>query len=71
MKGGSERMTWIELVKEYFPDASDKECDAILWGETGFPDFWNIPEDGDTPEACCRKQLQQLKDKIAKNKAKR
>lgn len=53
-------MTWLELAREYFPDASDAELDAILWSETGFPDFWNIPEDGATPEACCRKQLAEL-----------
>jgi len=35
----------------------------ILWNFTGYPDFWNIPEDGKTPEECCKKQLIQLKEK--------
>jgi hypothetical protein len=57
-------MTWTELVREYFPDVSDKEADYILWNHTGFPSFWNIPHDGDTPEACCRKQLVKLKEHL-------
>ena len=57
-------MKWVELVKEYFPDASDEEANDILWGKTGFPSFFNIPKDGATPEACCRKQLQEFRDSI-------
>lgn len=30
-------MTWDDLVREYIPDASDRECHDILWGETCFP----------------------------------
>lgn len=30
-------MTWIELVKKYFPNASDEEADFILWEKTAFP----------------------------------
>lgn len=30
-------MTWIELAKKYFPDASDELADAILWEFTAFP----------------------------------
>lgn len=59
-------MTWIDLVREYFPEVTDEEADCILWGYTGFPGFWNIPEDGSTPEECCRKQLKELKDKNGK-----
>ena len=57
-------MTWLELVREYFPDATDEEADYILWEKTGFPGFWNIPEDGNTPEECCRKQLKELRQEI-------
>ena len=57
-------MTWIELVKEYFPDATGEEAEYILWEETGFPAFWDIPRDGRTVEECCRKQLQEYKDKL-------
>ena len=56
--------TWGDLVREYFPDASDEEVGFILWEKTGFPVFWNIPQDGDTAEACCRKQLAALKDEV-------
>lgn len=30
-------MTWIELVKKYFPNVSDEEADFILWEKTAFP----------------------------------
>jgi len=30
-------MTWIGLVKKYFPNASDEEADFILWEKTSFP----------------------------------
>ena len=30
-------MSWIDLVKKYFPDASDELCDFILWEKTCFP----------------------------------
>ena len=30
-------MTWFELVRKYFPDASDDECDFLLWEKTAYP----------------------------------
>lgn len=30
-------MTLYDLVREYFPDASDDECGFILWNKTAFP----------------------------------
>ncbi|KKN63761.1 hypothetical protein LCGC14_0498650 [marine sediment metagenome] len=54
-------LTCLELVREYFPDSNDDEAGYILWEHTGFPSFWNIPKDGATPEACCRKQLKEFK----------
>ena len=30
-------MTHIDLVREYFPNATDGECDCILWELTCFP----------------------------------
>lgn len=32
-----EGMTWFDLVRKYFPDADDKECEFILWETTEFP----------------------------------
>ena len=49
--------TFGEVVKEYFPDATDDEVDFILCEKTGYPCFW---ETMDT-EACLRKQLEELK----------
>ena len=54
--------TWNDLVKEYFPLVSDEGIENILWKDTGYPCFWNIPEDGKTPIECAKKQLQELKD---------
>lgn len=56
-------ITFGEVVREYFPGASDDYVDFILWEKTGYPGFWNIPEDGLTVEECLRTQLQRLKDK--------
>jgi len=56
------KMTAGDIIKEYFPNASDEECEFILWEHTGYPEFWNIPEDGNTPEECFRKQLQNFKE---------
>lgn len=30
-------LSFIDLVKEYFPNVSDKEADSILWDKTCFP----------------------------------
>ncbi len=57
-----------EMVKEYFPNASEKEIDFILWNETHFPAFWRIPEDGWTASQCLRTELQRLKEKVGNAK---
>lgn len=51
--------TWIDIVREFFPGASDGECESILWERTGFPCFW--PDGDKTPEDNCREQLAQFK----------
>ena len=33
----SEGKTWVDLVRDYFPDEDDKTCDCILWNLTAFP----------------------------------
>ena len=50
----------MPIVREFFPLASDDEISSILWNSTGFPEFWNIPEDGWTASQCLRKQLSEL-----------
>lgn len=45
-------MNTLELIREYFPDASWEEADSILWEFTGWPGFF----DGD-PETVLREQL--------------
>lgn len=59
-------MTWIELVRHYFPDVTDEQADYILWEYTGFPEFWSLNRWCPTPTARCRKQLRQLKYKLLK-----
>ena len=29
--------TWIDLVRKYFPAATEKEADFLLWEKTSFP----------------------------------
>lgn len=29
--------TWLDLVHEYFPDATDEYADFLLWERTAFP----------------------------------
>jgi hypothetical protein len=48
------------IVREFFPLASDDKIDYILWNHTGYPEFWNIPEDGWTASQCLRTQLSKL-----------
>jgi hypothetical protein len=57
-RGSDGRMTPVDLVLRYFPRASRSfASDTILWGLTGYPGFWHIPRDGQTPVECLRKQL--------------
>lgn len=43
-------MTLVETVREYFPDADDDEVNHLIWSETGYPAFWDIPRTGATPQ---------------------
>jgi hypothetical protein len=29
--------TWFDLIRIYFPNATDEYCDYILWEKTTFP----------------------------------
>lgn len=33
----NKRMTYLDLVRKYFPDADDKFADYVLWEKTTFP----------------------------------
>lgn len=54
-----------EVAREYFPDKSDDFLEWIIWNRTGFPSFWWMPKDGNTPEECFRKQLNDFKESNA------
>jgi len=54
------------IAREYFPMKDRRFIEAIIWGQTGFPCFWKIPQDGATPEACFRKQLKKASEKYKK-----
>jgi hypothetical protein len=30
----------FDVVREFFPDASDDDCGYLLWNHTGYPSFW-------------------------------
>ena len=53
----------MSIVREFFPKANKEQIDYILWNCTGYPEFWNIPQDGWTATQCLRKQLGKLKVK--------
>ncbi len=57
-------MSWLELVRHYFPKISDEKADYILWEYTGFPIFWNLTKEYPFPLARCRKQLRELKYRL-------
>ena len=50
-------MTYGEIVRKYFPTATDDKVDFILWEHTGYPCFW---KDSDV-EKCLREQLEEYK----------
>ena len=56
--------TIAEIVREYIPDASDELVEFVTWEKTGYPSFWCIPEDGETPEECFRKQVKEAAEKM-------
>jgi hypothetical protein len=57
--------TGLKIVREFFPDLPDDPAGYVLWNETGFPEFWFIPEDGETPEECLRTELRRYKERNA------
>ncbi len=54
--------TPLAIAREYFPDLTDKELNSIIWSHTGYPHWWHIGKDGNTPEECFRTQLAKLKN---------
>jgi len=56
-------MTWLEAVKDEAAKLGKHLDDAsagyLLWNHTGFPEFWDTPRDGITPEECMRKQIRE------------
>lgn len=59
-----------EIAAQYSKDEiTDDMMEHIVWGHTGYPVFWNIPADGNTPEECFKKQLHDyFKDPVAAEK---
>tara|TARA_Y100000310_G_scaffold91334_1_gene88694 strand:+ start:11536 stop:11943 length:408 start_codon:yes stop_codon:yes gene_type:complete len=53
-----------DIVLKYFPFISDDAVEHIMWGLTGWPGFWHIPEDGNTPMECFETQVRQAKEKV-------
>lgn len=46
-----------DIARSMGKKLTDEQADRIIWEFTGFPAFWNIPRDGDTPEECIRTQI--------------
>lgn len=55
-----------EIVSRYFPDADESLIRTIIWGLTGYPHFWHIPRDGNTPYQCFCCSVRQAARKFRK-----
>jgi len=55
-----EMINGLDIVRQWFPTATEDEAGYILWNETGWPCFW----DGDDAVACLHEQLKDLSDRI-------
>jgi hypothetical protein len=53
-------MTWVHIVREVFPDATDAQAWDILW-RLGYPSF-DAPNDSERV-TCCRSKLAALENK--------
>lgn len=63
-------MDTYQIVREYFPNATDEFCEMLIWERTGYPCFWNIPECGKTPEECFRNQVKEVFETSTSKKVK-
>lgn len=52
----------IKIVQEYFPSASDKQANSVLWACTGYPAFFHTTETK-TKEDCLREQLKNISER--------
>jgi len=55
----------IALAREFFPDLDRTQLYLLLWERTGFPCWWEIPDEGYTPEECLRTQLARVREEMA------
>jgi hypothetical protein len=54
----------VAIVREFFPDYSMKQVDALLWECTGWPAFWRTDETH-TIADCLRAQVKDCADDVA------
>mgnify|MGYP001600397608 CR=1 FL=1 len=52
------------IVREFFPDYSTEQVDALLWECTGWPAFWRTDETH-TIADCLRAQVRECADDVA------
>lgn len=57
-------MSALDIARQVFPGLSDEILNYIIWEHTGYPAFWHIPRDGDTPEECLRTQLNKYRKEL-------
>lgn len=67
MKNESE--TTFDLVREFFPEATDKFCNYVLWEHTGYMGgICNVDlKEGQTIPDRLREQIQEFKNKCHKD----
>ena len=49
----------LDLVKGFFPSATDQQAESILWTCTGWPGFFVVPE-GKTKWDVLKEQLEEI-----------
>lgn len=63
-------MTWLDLVRKYFPDANEETCDFILWEKTCFP--LGSPEEVETQiQKLAKETKHERKQQVQRKKSNR
>lgn len=52
----------FDIVMQELGPMTLRDAATIAWEFTGYPQWWNIPADGATPQECFRTQLRRLRE---------
>jgi len=57
-----------EIMAEYGLECDNNQAGCIAWNETGYPEFWSIPKNGQTWEECFRTQIRRYAEKVIEHR---